>query len=443
MDGSTRGACKEPLMLDDRHTVLPQEIEPVPLTRSDIGKAGDLRDAPNVPRGSMGRRTRRNWYVAAAAGTILVGAGVWSLSAHTAMPEQGTVPPSPPVVTVALPLRENVTNRTELTGQFSAVNQVGVRAQVSGYLTEIHFQDGQIVRKGDLLFVIDPRPYEIQLQQATAQRETATAALELADKQIARTARLNRQQIAPDDLLDQRAQTQRAAAAAVQAAEAAMRSAQLNLEFTRIVAPFGGRTSMRRVSVGSLVSRSAADPTALTSIVSLDPIYLDFDMSEADYVTYRHSSAGQPADAKTTVQISLDGEQAWSRTGELNFLDNQIDRGSGTLHARATLSNPDLTIAPGQFARVRLPVSPAQPALLVPDSALATDQSSKTLMVVQDDGTVVPKQVEVGALEDNGMRVITRGLLPTDRVAINGLLRLRPGLKVEAHLALLSPTTRN
>jgi len=215
------------------------------------------------------------------------------------------------------------------------------------------------------------------------------------------------------------------------------------LEFTRIVAPFGGRASMRRVSVGSLVSGGTSDPTALTSIVSFDPIYLDFDMSEADYVAYRRSSAGQRADAKTIVQISVDGEQAWSRTGELNFLDNQIDRGSGTLHARATLSNPDLTIAPGQFARVRLPVSPAQPALLIPDSAQLTDQSSKTLMVLQDDGTVVPKQVEVGGLEDNGMRVITRGLLPTDRVVINGLMRLRPGLKVEAHLAPLFPTTKN
>ena len=432
-------------MLDDRHTVLPLEIDihPYPESRSDIGKAGDPRDAPNVPQGSTGRRTRRNWYLAAAAGAILAGAGVWSLNAHMAMPKQGTVPPSPPVVTVALPLRENITDRTELTGQFSAVNQVGLRAQVSGYLTEIDFQDGQMVRKGDLLFVIDPRPYEVQLQQATAQRETAAAALELADKQVARTARLNREQFATDELLDQRAQTQRAAAAAVQTAEAAIRSAQLNLEFTRIVAPFGGRASMRRVSVGSLVSAGASDPTALTSIVSLDPIYLDFDMSEADYVAYQHASAGQPADAKKTVKISLDGEQAWSRTGELNFLDNQIDRGSGTLHARATLSNPDLAIAPGQFARVRLPVSPAQPALLVPDSAQLTDQSSKTLMVVQDDGTVVPKQVEVGGLEDNGMRVITRGLLPTDRVVINGLMRLRPGLKVEAHLALLVPTTKN
>jgi RND family efflux transporter MFP subunit len=381
--------------------------------------------------------------VAAAVGAILVGSGVWSFGAHLALPEQRTVPPSPPVVTVALPLQENIANRTELTGQFSAVDEVGLRAQVSGYLTEIHFQDGQIVRKGDLLFVIDPRPYEIQLQQATAQRETAAAALELADKQVARTTRLNRAQFASDDFLDQRKQTQRAAAAAVQTAEAAIQSAQLKLEFTRIVAPFDGRVSMRRVSIGSLVGGGTPDSTALTSIVSLDPIYLDFDMSEADYVAYRRSSAGQPADLKTTVQISLDGEQAWSRTGELSFLDNQIDRGSGTLRARATLSNPDLTIAPGQFARVRLPVSPAQPALLIPDSAQRTDQSSKTLMVVQDDGTVVPKTVEIGALEDNGMRAITRGLLPTDRVVINGLMRLRPGLRVEANLAPLSPTKKN
>jgi multidrug efflux system membrane fusion protein len=146
-------------MFDDRHTILPQgtlpktDIHPV-----DLGKAGDLQDPQSPPRGSTGLRTRRNWYVAAAAGAILVGAGVWSVSAHMAMPDRGTVPPSPPIVTVALPLRENVTSRTELTGQFSAVNQVGLRAQVSGYLTEIHFHDGQIVRKGDLLFEIDPRP---------------------------------------------------------------------------------------------------------------------------------------------------------------------------------------------------------------------------------------------------------------------------------------------
>jgi multidrug efflux system membrane fusion protein len=155
-------------MFDDRHTMLPQGTRPeTNIHPVDVGKAVDLRDAQSLPRSSTGLRTRRNWYVAAAAGAILVGSGVWSFIAHMAMPGQEIVPPSPPVATVALPLRENVTNRTELTGQFSAVNQVGLRAQVGGYLTGIHFRDGQIVRKGDLLFVIDPRPYEIQLQQAT------------------------------------------------------------------------------------------------------------------------------------------------------------------------------------------------------------------------------------------------------------------------------------
>jgi RND family efflux transporter MFP subunit len=256
--------------------------------------------------------------------------------------------------------------RTEFTGQFSAVNQVELLAQVSGYLTEIHFQDGQIVRKGDLLFIIDPRPYEIHLEQAVAQRQTALASLALANKEVSRATHLAGVGAVPVELLDQRTQRQQAAVAAVNTAEAAIHAAQLDLEFTRIVAPFSGRLSMRRVSIGSLV-RGASSPTALTSIVSLDPLYLDFDMSEADYVAYRGATR---AGTKTTVQVSLDGEQPWSRIGELDFLDNRIDRGSGTMHARATLSNPDLTIVPGQFARIRVPVSPAQPELLVPDSAL-------------------------------------------------------------------------
>src|SRR3981189_1476151 len=275
MDGLTRGACKEPLMLDDRHTMLPQEIEPVPLTRSDIGKAGDLGDAPNVLRGSMGRRTRRNWYVAAAAGAILAGAGVWSLSAHTAMPEQGTVPPSPPVVTVALPLRENVTSRTELTGQFSAVNQVGLRAQVSGYLTEIHFQDGQIVHRGDLLFVIDPRPYEIRLAQANAQLQTVTARVALASSQLARAQSLRHNDFGTQETVDQRINERDAAEAAIEDAKARIRDARLDLEYCRVTAPFTGRIGARQVSIGSLVAGSrgaVSPPTLLTTLVSLDPL---------------------------------------------------------------------------------------------------------------------------------------------------------------------------
>ena len=342
-------------------------------------------------------------------------------------------------VTAMLPLRETVTRQIELTGQFSAVNQVTFLAQVSGYLTDIHFQDGQLVAKGDLLFVIDPRPYAIQLQQAVSQYQTAAAALALATRQIGRTAQLNHQQFASDELLDQRTEAQHAAAASVQTAEAAIHAAQLNLEFTHITAPFSGRMSMRRVSIGSLVSggSNATGPTALTSIVSMDPIHLDFDMSEADYVAYQRSIAHRPVGIKTMVQVTLDGEAPWSRTGTLDFIDNHVDRSSGTMHARATLPNPDMAVSPGQFARVRLPVSPARPELLVPDAALITDQSTKTVMVARADGTAAPKQVTIGALTDGGMRVVTTGLLPTDYVIIDDLMQLRPGLRVAATLAPL------
>jgi RND family efflux transporter MFP subunit len=186
----------------------------------------------------------------------------------------------------------------------------------------------------------------------------------------------------------------------------------------------------------------ATTATELTTIVSLDPIYLDFDLSEADYAAYQHSAAARPSGANA-VQISVDGERPWARAGDLDFLDNEIDRRSGTLHARATLANPDMMIAPGGFARVRVPLSASLPQLLVPDAAVGTDQSSKLVMVVQDDGVVVPKPVEIGPLEDHAMRVITRGLLPTDRVIVQGLMRTRPGMKVEPHLTTVDANTNS
>ncbi len=371
------------------------------------------------------------------------GLGLWAYSNFTATPARPAVVP-PPSVAVAIPVQTNVADWTDLTGQFSAVNQVVLRAQVSGYLTEIHFKDGQIVHKGDLLFVIDPRPYEIQLEQANAQFQTASATLALANKQLERSARLNRVAVESDEHLDESTQSQRAAAAAIKAAEAAIHAAQLNIEFTHIVAPFSGRVSRRHVSIGSLITGGpgATTATELTTIVSLDPIYLDFDLSEADYAAYQHSAAARPSGANA-VQISVDGERPWARAGDLDFLDNEIDRRSGTLHARATLANPDMMIAPGGFARVRVPLSASLPQLLVPDAAVGTDQSSKLVMVVQDDGVVVSKPVEIGPLEDHAMRVITRGLLPNDRVVVQGLMRTRPGMKVEPHLTTVDANTNN
>ncbi|MDB5482472.1 MAG: Efflux transporter periplasmic adaptor subunit [Caulobacteraceae bacterium] len=376
-------------------------------------------------------------YASLAASAVLsaVGAGLWGCDRQAAAASAAP----PPEVTVAFPARGIITSRTEFTGQLSAVNQVTLLAQVSGYLREFHFKDGQIVHKGDLLFVIDPRPFEIQLQQANAQYQSASAALTLATKEVGRATQLTRAGAEAVEILDQSTQNQEAAAAAVKTAEAAIRAARLNLEFTRIVAPFTGRISMRRVSIGSLVNgASGTGQTPLTSIVSLDPIYVDFDMSEADYSAYQHSMAGRPAGSKTAVEISVDGEAAWSRTAQLDFLDNEIDRASGTMHARATLTNMDNALAPGQFARVRVPVSGAVPQLLIPDAAIGADQSAKTVLVVQSNGVAASRQIEIGPLEDHGMRVVTRGLSPTDRVVVNGLMRAHPGLRVAARLEPLS-----
>jgi len=281
--------------------------------------------------------------------------------------------------------------------------------------------------------VIDPRPYEITLQQAGAQMLAASAGLDLANRQIARTAELRHGDFASVELLDQRVQQQRAARATLEQAKAAVRSAQLNLEFTRITAPVSGRISMHRASIGNLISggQSGGATTLLTSIVSLDPIHLDFDMSEGDYLTYQRFLQSQHDAGRVdhTVEAGLSDEAGFTRRGTLDFIDNQMDRSSGTIHARATLPNSDLFIAAGQFAQLRLPTSAPKPTLLVPDEAIATDQSRKLVMTVSPDGTVVPKLVELGPL-DGGLRVITSGLSATDRIIINGLMRARPGSKV-------------
>jgi RND family efflux transporter MFP subunit len=387
----------------------------------------------------VGRRLpgRAGWWASAAVLVLLLaaGAGLALLlrSGGTAAKAAANAAPPPPPVTVSQPLQRRLASSTSFVGQFSAVEHVEIRAQVSGYLTEIHFGDGQLVHQGDLLFVIDRRPFEIQLQQANAQQQTAAAQLEYATKQLSRATELKRTDVVSGDVLDQRVQQQRSAQAALEQAKAAIRSAQLNLEFSRIVAPVSGRISAHRVSIGSLVNGgpNGGSSTLLTTIVSLDPIHLDFDMSEADYLAYQrflqHNATG--GDVDRTVEANLSDEQDWKRRGVLDFLDNELDRSSGTIHARATLPNPDLFIAPGEFARLRLPLSEPRSVLLVPDAAVATDQSRKIVMTVGADGAVIPKPVEIGALSD-GLRVITKGLEPTDQVVINGLLRARPGGKV-------------
>ena len=341
--------------------------------------------------------------------------------------------PPPPLVTVSPPMATHAVTWTAFTGQFAAVDDVEIRAQVSGYLTEIHFKDGQIVHKGDLLFVIDPRPYQIQLEQAQASVLTAKAQLALANKEEYRVSSLQNSGAVTAEQLDQRVQEQAAAQAALDTANAAVSAAQLNLAFCHITAPFTGRISSHRVSVGALISggATAASSTLLTTLVSLDPIYLNFQMSESDYLTYEHylHSATPGAPASNTVQAALSDETGFPRTGTLDFVDNAIDPNSGTIQARASFPNHDLFITPGEFGQLQLPVSGSHPVLLVPDSALQADQSNQVVMTVAPDGTVVPKIVQTGDLVD-GLREIQSGLSPSDKVVINGLMRAYPGTKV-------------
>ncbi len=385
------------------------------------------------PRTESERRAGRWKPLSAAAvlGVLVLGAA-FALrhggAGHAAMPAM-----PPPVVTVSAPLVRSITPYTSFLGQFSAVDQVDLHAQVGGILTEIHFTDGQIVHKGDLLFVIDPRPYQIKLAQAVAQYRAASAQLTLANSELWRAQQLKHTDFGTAQQVDRDSATQLSDQAALDQDHAAIQDAQLDLEYCRVVAPFTGRISSHRVSVGSLVSGSRGGTgtnTLLTTVVSLDPIHVDFDMSEADYLSYQRflqGAGGQAPDR--TVQVSLGDETRPARTGTLDFLDNVVDRASGTIHARATVANPSLFLAPGEFARLRLPITGRETVMLVPAAAVMLDQSQQLVLTVAPDGTVVPKPVQTGGLE-HGLRIVRSGLQPTDRVIVDGLMRAVPGTKV-------------
>jgi RND family efflux transporter MFP subunit len=337
-----------------------------------------------------------------------------------------------PLVTVSQPLQRAVDTKVGFLGQFSAIDRVELRAQVGGTLTEIHFKDGQIVHKGDLLFVIDRRPYEIKLEQAQAALQTATARVALASNQLSRAQSLRHNDFATQETVDQRTNDQDASQAAVADAKARVRDAELDLEYCRVLAPFTGRIGARQVSIGSLIagSRAATSPTTLlATLVSLDPLYLDFDMSESDFLTFSRERARLKGPLANKVLIGLSDEKNFTRDGTLDFIDNALDRSSGTIHARATVPNPDLFLAPGQFARLRVAIAPPTPVYLLPDAAVVLDQSQRLVMTVGSDSTVKPKIVTTGDLR-GGLRVIQSGLEPGDRVIIDGLVRAIPGAKV-------------
>lgn len=374
--------------------------------------------------------------------TIIALVAVWLKYSPYANAKPGrAAPASLPRVVVSKPLIRNLDTRLSFLGQFSAVSQVELRAQVGGTLTGIFFKDGEIVHKDDLLFTIDPEPYEIALAQATAQLGVATAHLELAEQQLARAKDLQESDAGTVENVDQRTGDQRAALAGVEEAKARVRDARFDLDHCRITAPFTGRIGTHLVSVGNLISgsRTANSPTTLlATLVSLDPIYFNFDMSEGDFLLYSKYRERTKGSHMQHVELAVGDDKGYARKGIFDFLDNVLDRSSGTIHARATVANPSFALVPGQFARVQLVVAAPSPTLLVPDAVVQPDQSQHVLLTVAADGSVVPKQVEVGDIQ-GGLRVIRSGLMASDRVIIGGLLYAGRGAKVTTQNGAITP----
>jgi RND family efflux transporter MFP subunit len=340
---------------------------------------------------------------------------------------------APPAVVVAPALVMRLTEWDEYTGRFEATDRVDVRARVDGYLDSIHFRDGAIVKPGDLLFVIDPRPYEAVLEGARADVVRAQTRLELATTDFTRGEQLFAIRGISQEDFDRRMQARKEAEAALIVARAAERTAALNVEFTRVRAPIGGRIAQKFVSVGNLISGGQAGSTILTTIVAVDPIKFVFDASESDYLKYnRMNASGERRSSRETanpVRIRLLDEPSFTHVGKMDFVDNQVDLATGTIRGRAFVANPDGFLTPGQFGRLQLLGSGEHDALLVPDSAILSDQSRRFVWTLGKDDIAEQRFVELGNLEA-GLRIVRSGLRRDDQIVINGMQRVQPGAKV-------------
>jgi RND family efflux transporter MFP subunit len=342
--------------------------------------------------------------------------------------------PAPPSVTVAKPTKQAVTDYDEYVGRFVAVDMVEVRARVSGYLDKVHFKDGEIVKQRDPLFSIDRRPFETSLAQVRATLAQARANLAFTEGDLARASQLVKDRTITEQTFEQRTQAKRVAEASVAAQEAAVRQAELDLAFTELKAPVTGRIGDRRVSEGNLVTGgTGGSTTMLATIVSIDPIRFEFTFDEGSFLRYERLGAeGMDKASRQTgieVAVKLIDESDFNHRGRMDFVDNVIERGSGTIRGRASLANPKGTLTPGMFGRVRVPGSSAYEALLIPDNAIGSEQIRKYVLVVDGDNVARAKYVTLGQLVGD-QRVIKEGLSADDRVVVNGLMRARAGAKV-------------
>lgn len=360
---------------------------------------------------------------------LLLAAGAIALSGCSSEATTAAAP-VPASVSVAAALERQVVEWDDFTGRLEAVESVEIRPRVAGYIESVNFEEGSIVHKGDLLFVIDPRPYKAELDKADAELTRAKARAELARSDVARSEKLLSIRAVSQEEYDQRVNEARESQATVEAARAALEAVRLDLSFTRVTAPITGRVSKAAVTAGNLVTGGSSAATLLTTVVSIDPIYVSFEGDEQVYLKYtelaRRGERPSSRDAANPVKMGLANEDGYPHSGKMVFVDNRVDPRTGTIRARAAFDNKDGYFTPGLFARVKLFGHNTFPAVLVDDRAVGTDQSQKFVYVVDADNKVAYRTVKVGRLTD-GLRIVQSGLASGETVVVNGLQRVHPG----------------
>jgi membrane fusion protein, multidrug efflux system len=375
-------------------------------------------------------------------GLVLIGA-LGLTTSLAGCPAKQADPPPPPAVTVAPVLARDINEWDEFTGRLQAVDEVEIRPRVSGYIKRVTFPEGKEVRKGEVLFEIDARPYQADLARAEAQLEQARTASELAAREVQRAQRLVSVKAISQEEFDSRTSAQANGLASVRAAEAAVQTARLNLGWTQVRSPIAGRVSNAQVTAGNLVQAGPPTATLLTTVVSLDPIYAYFEGDEQTYLKYtslaRSGARPSSRDVRNPIYMGLANEEGqFPHKGYVDFVDNRLDPETGTIRARAVFSNKDRLFTPGLFARMKLVGSGRYHAALVLDRAIGTDQDKKFVLVLKPDKTVEYRSVQPGRLVD-GLRVISSGLKGGEQIVINGLQRVRPGMKVTPTVASMEP----
>jgi RND family efflux transporter MFP subunit len=356
---------------------------------------------------------------------------------------QAPAPPAPPAVTVAAVTQQEITEWDEFTGRFEAVDAVEIRPRVSGYIKRVVFDEGKEVRKGDVLFEIDPRPYEADLARAQAELEQARTSAALATRDVERAQRLVQINALSREEFDGRTTAAARSGAAIRIAEAAVTTARLNLEWTSVRSPISGRVGRAQVTEGNLVQAGSPGAVPLTTVVSLDPIYVSFDGDEQTYLKYAELArkGSRPSTGSTRAPVAMglaDEDDRYPYTGYVDFVDNRLNPETGTIQIRAIFSNRDRRFTPGLYARVKLVGSGRYKATLVQDRAIGTDQDKKFVMVLNADSTVAYRAVKLGRLV-NGLRIVQEGLAPGEQIVINGLQRIRTGAKVLAAVEPMVP----